>query len=92
MPGRVLTTAQAEADAKRMLAIINSISQQFTQLNATGQTLSDPSNWDGQYAAQFRADWPGVVSTLNKMSGDLTQLQSSVSRVLQDIQQSGGGL
>lgn len=92
MPGKVLTTAQAEADAKRMLAIINSISQQFGQLNATGRTLSDPGNWDGKYAAQFRADWPGVVAALNRMSGDLTKLQSSVAKVLQDIEQSGGGL
>lgn len=92
MPGKVLTTAQAEADARKMLSIINQVSEQFKQLNATGRTLSDPNHWDGGSAAKFRADWPQVTNSLNKMASDLQQLHGSVTKILKDIEQSGGGL
>lgn len=47
----VKVTDLAHQDAQKMLSIItNQMPQLISQLNATGQQMSDPNNWDGPLA------------------------------------------
>ena len=57
---RVLSTEQAKAAIRGLISTINGgFSEQITQLDNHGRTLSDPNNWDGPLAQQFRTStWP----------------------------------
>ena len=51
MSGRVLSTEQAKTSIAKLQSIINQgFTDQITALNNEGQTLSDPSVWDGPLA------------------------------------------
>ena len=57
---RVLSTEQAKSAIQQMQAIINGgFTDQITQLDSQGRTLSDPNVWDGPLAEKFRgSSWP----------------------------------
>ena len=47
MSSRVLSTEQAKSSISKMQSIINGgFADQISQLDAEGQTLSDPNVWD----------------------------------------------
>ncbi|NUP52978.1 MAG: pyrophosphorylase [Catenulispora sp.] len=88
----VKATDLAHTEAQKMLGIIT---QQFpaliNQLYSTGQTMSDPNQWDGPLATKFRGEvWPAAKSDLEKMRTSLEHLQNSVQRILTSISHAGG--
>lgn len=90
--GRILTTPEAANAAKQMGSILNGgLSTEIKNLNTQGTTLSEANNWDGPHAATFRNQWPQINGTLNRLLGELTQLQQAVQNVNRDIAQAGGG-
>jgi uncharacterized protein YukE len=88
----VKVTDLAHQDAQKMLSIINNqMPQLISQLNSTGQQMSDPNNWDGPLAQKFRGEvWPQAKSDLDKMRSSLERLQQSVQKILSNISAAGG--
>jgi hypothetical protein len=74
---RVVSTDTARDAIGRMQQIINSgLAQEIRNLEHEGQLLSDPNNWDGGLAIQFRTDiWPQTKTALDNA---VTQLGRSV--------------
>jgi uncharacterized protein YukE len=92
MSGRVLTTPAAATAANQMGSIVNGgFATEIRNLDTQGKTLSDPNTWDGPFAINFRNEWPQINATLMKLQGQLTQLQTAVKHVNQDISHAGGG-
>ncbi len=90
--GRVLTTPDAASAANQMGSILNSgLVGEIQKLDSQGRILSEPNVWDGPHAQTFRGQWPQINSTLNRLLGQLQQLQTAVKHVNADIAQAGGG-
>ena len=65
---RALSTEQAKTAIQQMQSIINGgFTDQITQLDSQGKTLSDPNIWDGPLAEKFRGStWPETRAALEK--------------------------
>jgi hypothetical protein len=89
---RVLSTGQAIAAVEKMQSILSgSLLQEVQQLELQGETLCDPSVWDGRAAADFRSSiWPQAKTTLDRTVSTLEELRTAVQRVIRDIQVAGG--
>ena len=61
-------TEQAKSAIQQMQAIINGgFTDQISQLDSQGRTLSDPNVWDGPLAEKFRgSSWPETRAALEK--------------------------
>jgi uncharacterized protein YukE len=59
-------------------------------LNREGQLLSNPANWDGRLAQEFRATWPQTHQQLLRVKESLEELRQRVSQINQNIMQAGG--
>ncbi|QWC84614.1 pyrophosphorylase [Nocardioidaceae bacterium] len=90
---RVLSTEQAKQAIQQMQSIINGgFTDQITQLDSQGRTLSDPNVWDGPLAERFRGStWPETKSALDKAKEELEQLRDQLQRISTDIFSAGGG-
>ena len=91
MSERVLSTAEAKQAITKLQQIISgSLMEQIDALNREGQTLSNPNNWDGNLARQFRDQWPQTHSALVKAKEALEELRTNAQRINQDIMTAGG--
>jgi uncharacterized protein YukE len=91
MPDRVLSSAAAREAIQRFGKIINGdLLTQINALNREGQTLSQPDNWDGRLAADFRSKWPDTNAALQKMKSALEQLKNDIQKINENIMQAGG--
>lgn len=88
----VKVTDLAHQKAQQMMSIITSqMPQLIHQLDAAGQEMSNPNNWDGPAAQQFRGEaWPQAQADLKKINSSLQNLQQSVQKILANISQAGG--
>ena len=92
MSERVLSTDTAKQAISQMQTIINGgFQEQIQQLNRQGEVLSDPNNWDGPLAAQFRGSWQDTRLALNKVKEELDHLRAQVQQISDDIFRAGGG-
>ena len=93
MPERVLSTDIARMSIQRFQTILNGpLLDQIMALNTEGEMLSDPNNWDGNLAAQFRGDWPSTHARLMQVRESLEALQASIQRININIMQAGGNV
>lgn len=76
-----------------MQSIINGgFTDQITQLDSQGKTLSDPGIWDGPLAEKFRGStWPETRAALDKAKQELEQLRTQLQSISQNIFAAGGG-
>jgi hypothetical protein len=90
---RVLSTEQAKTAIQQMQSIINGgFTDQITQLDSQGRTLSDPNVWDGPLAERFRGStWPETRAALDKAKQELEQLRTQLQAISQNIFTAGGG-
>ena len=90
---RVLATEQAKQAIQQMQSIINGgFTDQISQLDAQGRTLSDPNVWDGPLAERFRGStWPETRAALDKAKTELEELRNQLQRISADIFSAGGG-
>lgn len=92
MSGTVLTTPEAETASTRMGTIISgSLADTLRDLIAQGDTLAEPSVWEGRHAGTFRSGWPNTRTQLNEALTQLGELRTAVERVRTDIVAAGGG-
>ena len=91
-PGTILTTPEAERASSQMKTIIESgLTEQIDSLIREGNTLSEPTVWDGRHASTFRTNWPETSRQLREARDELARLQQAVETVRQDIVAAGGG-
>ncbi|RRC94357.1 pyrophosphorylase, partial [Schaalia canis] len=90
---RVLSTEQAKAAIQQIQSIINGgLTDQISQLDAQGRTLSDPNVWDGPLAERFRGQtWPETRAALEKAKTELEELRGQLQQISTNIFQAGGG-
>ncbi len=90
---RVLTSSEAKQAIQQMQSIINGgLTDQISQLDTQGQTLSDANVWDGPLAQQFRGDvWPQTKSALDKAKQELEDLRNQLDQISPNIFTAGGG-
>jgi uncharacterized protein YukE len=93
MSDRVLSSSTGRQAIQKMQQIINGpLEQQITDLRREGQTLSDPSVWDGMLAQQFRGEWPDILRGLQNAQQLLEDLRTKISRINDDIMRAGGNM
>lgn len=93
MSDRVLSTATAREAIAAFQAIVNGpLLEQIGQLNSKGQILSQPSNWDGRLAGEFRAHWADTHQKLVGIQQALEELRRQVQQINQNIMQAGGNM
>ena len=90
---RVLATEQAKQAITQLQSLINGgFTDQITQLDAQGRTLSDANVWDGPLAEKFRGStWPETKAALDKAKTELEELRGQLQQISQNIMQAGGG-
>lgn len=91
MSDRVLSTPAArEAIVKFGNIVKGDLENQVKALDREGKTLSDPNNWDGRLAGEFRAKWVQINATLLKMVASLEELKGDVQQINANIMEAGG--
>ena len=93
MASRVLSSEQAKTAIQQMQSIINGgFTDQISQLDGQGKTLSDPNVWDGPLAEKFRGStWPETKAALDKAKAELEDLRRQLNEISQNIFSAGGG-
>ncbi|NNJ12403.1 pyrophosphorylase [Chloroflexales bacterium ZM16-3] len=88
---RVLSTGTARQSITRFQSIVNGpLLDQINELHSQGQILSQPENWDGQLASQFRSYWSETNGKLRQIQQALEELRRQVAQINQNIMQAGG--
>ena len=89
---RILSTEQAKTSIKQIQSIITGgFTDQITQLDAQGKTLSDPNVWDGPLASKFRSStWPETKAALDKAKQQLEELRGQLDSIAANIFSAGG--
>ena len=91
MSGQVLSTDTGKQAISQMKGIITGgLLDQITQLVGQGNTLSDPTVWDGPKAAQFRDTWSSISKELTEAQGKLNELAGQVDGINTEIMAAGG--
>ncbi len=89
---RVLFTDRAKAAMQQMQAVLNGgLVEQIRKLDAAARTLSDPNDWDGPAAAEFRDAWPGTKSALDKTLIELDELRYQLQKISSSLRPAGDG-
>ena len=93
MSDRVLSTQAAKTAIQQMQAIIaGGLTDQISKLDKQGKVLSDPNQWDGPLAEQFRGTtWPDTLKALNKAKQELDELRGQLDKIAKNIFSAGGG-
>jgi uncharacterized protein YukE len=87
----VLSSGEARASIQRFQSVVNGpLLDQINALNREGQLLSDPNNWDGRLAQEFRATWPQTHQQLLRVKESLEELRQRVQQINANIMQAGG--
>ncbi len=90
---RVVSSAEAQSAITQMQSIINGgLMEQIRNLDAQGQKLCDPNNWDGKLAADFRGQWPETNRALDNVVTQLEELRNKVQMINKDIMSAGGNV
>ncbi len=91
MSDRVLSTATAREAITAFQSIVNGpLVEQISQLNSKGQILSQPNNWDGRSAAEFRSHWADTHQKLMSTQQALEELRRQIAQINANIMQAGG--
>jgi uncharacterized protein YukE len=91
MSDRVLSTGAARQAIERFQRIVQGpLLQQINDLHREGQLLSDPTQWDGRLAAQFRDHWADTHQRLAAVQQSLEELRRQIAQINQNIMQAGG--
>ena len=91
MADRVVSSGEARTAIQRFQAVVNGpLLDQINSLNREGQVLSNPANWDGRFAQEFRSNWPNTNQQLLRVKESLEELRQRVATINQDIMRAGG--
>lgn len=93
MSSRVLSTEQAKTAIRALQSTINGgFMTELSNLDKHAKTLSEPNNWDGPLAEQFRGTtWPAVNKALQNAKTQLDELHKELDKIASNIFTAGGG-
>lgn len=86
-----ITQEAIDADSRMQEILNGSLLENINTLGNLGQTLSDPTFWEGRYASEFRAQWPEYEKQLKAAQQALQELQQSAEQIHRNIIEAGGG-
>ena len=87
----VKSTPEAILAIHQMKSILEGgLMEQIAALNRQGGTLSEPNNWAGPKADEFRGQWPTTYSHLVTVQRDLAALNEQLRAIQGNIQSAGG--
>lgn len=88
---RVLSSGAAKQAITELRQLINDgLLDQIGKIGRQGQVLSEPNNWDGRLAGEFRSNWPAIQTKLEGVQRDLAALRDQVEKINQNIMNAGG--
>lgn len=92
--GTVKVTAEAHVHITQLTNLMQGpLSDLLSQITSHGLALTDPNVWAGPAASTFANNvWPQVQTQLDSVRGTLTDLQSQVGGILNNITQAGSGV
>jgi hypothetical protein len=87
----VRSTPEAVAAIGDLAGIINGpLLTHFDDLKTQAKVLTDPENWDGTTALDFRTTvWPSYERTLNDLHTQLDKLRIRLGEIQTEIQNAG---
>lgn len=87
----VRSTPEAVTAVNDLATLINGpLLVHFDDLRGAARVLTDPENWDGRTASEFRASvWPTYERTLTDLHLQLDRLRSRLGEIQTDIQNAG---
>jgi ABC-type transporter Mla subunit MlaD len=88
---RVLATQQARDAANQLVQLTQQLKDEIGKVNAQGDKLADPNQWDGKLAQTWRNDWGNDKKQLQTASQQLDDLEKRAKQAVEAIIQAGGG-
>jgi hypothetical protein len=87
----VRSTPEAVAAVGGLGALVNGpLLQSFDSLRRYARVLTDPENWDGRAANDFRSTvWPSYERALTDLHTQLDRLRVRLGEIQDDIQNAG---
>ncbi|SNQ49978.1 conserved hypothetical protein [Frankia canadensis] len=87
----VRSTPEAASAVSDLASIVNgTLLHHFDELRSIARVLTDPENWDGRGAADFRTNvWPSYERTLTDLHTQLDQLRARLAEIQNEIQNAG---
>lgn len=87
----VLATDEAISAVSTLKTQINSgLREQIEAVLATGEILTDPSQWNGPKAMEFEGLWPDVRTSLTNANTQLGEIADRVDQITAAIMAAGG--
>lgn len=87
----VKSTPEAVTAIDEMASTVNGpLLTHFDDLRQFGRVLTDPENWDGRTAEEFRNTvWPSYETALNELHVQLDKLKTQLATIQTDIVNAG---
>jgi hypothetical protein len=87
----VRSTPEAVTAISDLASIVNGpLLGHFDELRSIARILTDPENWDGRGATDFRTNvWPGYERTLTDLHRHLDHLRTRLAEIQNEIQNAG---
>ena len=93
MADRVLSTAAAREAVKQLQNIIQGpFLDQITALDKQGDILSNPNEWDGKLAEDFRTTWDDTHQKLMQAKESLEEMRANIQTIHDNIWTAGGNM
>ncbi|MCG2769558.1 MAG: pyrophosphorylase [Anaerolineae bacterium] len=93
MADRILSTAAAREAVKQLQSIITGpFLDQITALDKQGDILSNPNEWDGKLAEDFRTTWDDTHQKLVQTKEALEELRVNIQTIHDNIWTAGGNM
>jgi hypothetical protein len=92
MSGKVVASEQAKAEITGLEGDFNQgIADLRSKFARRNSVLTNPLEWDGRHAQQYKSQVvPQVEGLLKKWDADVKQLSVQINRILADIMTAGG--
>jgi uncharacterized protein YukE len=89
--GTVRSTPEAVTAVAGLGALVNGpLLRKFDDLRRHANVLTDPDNWDGRTATDFRSTvWPSYERALTDLHTQLGRLRTRLGEIQDDIQGAG---
>jgi len=85
MAAKVVVDPSAPSTASNLVRAVEQLQTLVAEIAKISQPLVEPTYWDGVGAAEFRAVWPGRISTLKSTSAAMLAESQEAQKNIQAI-------
>jgi guanyl-specific ribonuclease Sa len=86
---RVLATQHAKDSAQQLMSTAGQLREQIQRIVQQGKVLTNPNEWDGTKAQQWRQEWEADEKQLQQAAQKMDELEKKAQQVVQAIMQAG---